>query len=329
MAYGQSSGTTAYQPLYSDLVLDAYERCGVYDLRSIHTHSARRSLNLRLQHWANRGINLWKVSGTPVIIDLVPGVQSYALPANTVSMLDTYRRTNTNSVVVGSAGTSGSIIPYLVGTPVPQSAIISTTLGSLYFNVAWTAHGRTVGDQVSLLWPVYVGGMTLGGVYNVVATPDANNITLIGVTIATSNSAVSVTDTSGQDVMMTPISRNDWAAISNKGMQGAPSVYWFDRQIMPQVNVWPIPDTNTAYQLQAFYVTQIEDAEVTGGDTPNTPQRFWMALVTDVAADLAWKWAPERQAALQAGADRTWKEAAQSDVEAVSTYIRPMFPSGL
>ena len=54
-----TTGLTAFNPNLNEIVEEAFERCGRelrsgYDLRT-----ARRSLNLLLSEWANRGINLW------------------------------------------------------------------------------------------------------------------------------------------------------------------------------------------------------------------------------------------------------------------------------
>jgi hypothetical protein len=57
-----TSGTTSFDLDIDEIIQEAYERCGVrtnsgYDLRS-----ARRSLNLLLSEWGNRGVHLWKVT---------------------------------------------------------------------------------------------------------------------------------------------------------------------------------------------------------------------------------------------------------------------------
>ena len=77
-----TSGTTAFNLDFPELVEEAFERAGSelrtgYDLKT-----ARRSMNLLLASWANIGINLWTIdSGT---IPLVPGTATYVLPADTV-----------------------------------------------------------------------------------------------------------------------------------------------------------------------------------------------------------------------------------------------------
>jgi hypothetical protein len=76
----------------SEIVEEAFERCGSelrtgYDLRT-----ARRSLNLLFADWANRGINMWTIEQGQ--IDLVQGVNTYDLPNDTVDLLEHVIRTN-------------------------------------------------------------------------------------------------------------------------------------------------------------------------------------------------------------------------------------------
>jgi len=86
-----TSGTASFNLDLSELVEEAFERCGSelrsgYDLRT-----ARRSLNLLTIEWANRGINLWTIEQGSVV--LVPGQATYDLPADTIDLLDMVVRT--------------------------------------------------------------------------------------------------------------------------------------------------------------------------------------------------------------------------------------------
>lgn len=96
------SGTTAFNMDLTELVEEAFERCGAelrtgYDLRT-----ARRSLNLMFADWANRGINMWTFEqGT---IPLVAGTATYDLPADTVDLMEHVIRTG-----AGSASTQADL----------------------------------------------------------------------------------------------------------------------------------------------------------------------------------------------------------------------------
>lgn len=321
MAYGTSSGTTAYNPFASDLVIDAYERIGIYQLEVKHLVSARRSCNLLLvSDWSNRGINLWRIDTVPTTVDLVQGIATYLMPTDTVAMFDTFIRTPPS---LSPGNSSDTIIPLLVGTPIPQSAILTTIAGSNIVTVTWVNNGLTLYTSVSILTPIVVGGLTLGGVYTIGGVIDANNFTLNVTFNATSSQSTVINGTSGTDVLMTPISRNDWAAISYKSSQGQPTTYWYQKEILPQVNVWPVPDGSGPYQLQTYLLRQIQDVNPSGGQTLNLVQRMYYAFTADLARDLSIKWAPDKYAMLKSEADGAWARASATDVEDVSTFILP------
>jgi hypothetical protein len=86
-----TSGTTTFNLDLTELVEEAFERCGAelrsgYDLKT-----ARRSLNLLFADWANRGVNLWTVAQSS--ITLVAGTATYNLPSDTVDLLEHVIRT--------------------------------------------------------------------------------------------------------------------------------------------------------------------------------------------------------------------------------------------
>lgn len=86
-----TSGTTDFNLDLTEIVEEAFERCGSelrtgYDLRT-----ARRSLNLLFAEWANQGINLFTVEQGS--INMVQGTATYDLPDNTVDLLEHVIRT--------------------------------------------------------------------------------------------------------------------------------------------------------------------------------------------------------------------------------------------
>jgi hypothetical protein len=88
-----TSGTQSFNLDLSNLIEEAFERCGSelrtgYDMRT-----ARRSLNLLTIEWANRGINLWTIEQGE--IPMVQGQIVYDLPVDTIDLLDSVIRTQT------------------------------------------------------------------------------------------------------------------------------------------------------------------------------------------------------------------------------------------
>jgi len=85
------SGVANFDMNFTELAEEAFERAGRemrsgYDLRT-----ARRSANIMMAEWANRGINMWTIeSGS---IPMNAGTATYNLPADTVDLLEHVIRT--------------------------------------------------------------------------------------------------------------------------------------------------------------------------------------------------------------------------------------------
>jgi hypothetical protein len=87
-----TSGTTAFTLSFTDLAEEAFERAGTELRTGYHLRTARRSMALLTLEWANRGIHLWTVEEGA--ISLVAGTASYALPSDTIDLLEGTLRTN-------------------------------------------------------------------------------------------------------------------------------------------------------------------------------------------------------------------------------------------
>ena len=72
-----TSGTATFEKGFSisDIVEEAYERLGIQGVSGYQLKSARRSLNILFQEWANRGLHYWEIDKTNV--DLVEGQAEY------------------------------------------------------------------------------------------------------------------------------------------------------------------------------------------------------------------------------------------------------------
>ena len=74
-----TSGTTTFESTFSidDVITEAYERLGRFDYSGNDLKSARRSLNIMFQEWANRGLHYWQVKNNS--ITLVNGQSEYTM----------------------------------------------------------------------------------------------------------------------------------------------------------------------------------------------------------------------------------------------------------
>ena len=86
-----TTSTTAFNPDLNEIFEEAFERCGKELRTGYDFRTARRSLNLLLSEWANRGINLWTIEQGQ--IPLVQGQYIYDLPNDTVDLLEHVIRT--------------------------------------------------------------------------------------------------------------------------------------------------------------------------------------------------------------------------------------------
>ena len=59
-----TSGTTIFEKGFSisDIAEEAYERIGIQGVSGYQLKSARRSLNILFQEWANRGLHYWEIA---------------------------------------------------------------------------------------------------------------------------------------------------------------------------------------------------------------------------------------------------------------------------
>ena len=96
-----TSGTTSFNLDIEELIQEAYERIGIDGSRSgYQLRSARRSINLLLSEWDNRGVHLWKVQKATVNLVLGQAEYNYAadptnFPNNINDVLEAYVRNNT------------------------------------------------------------------------------------------------------------------------------------------------------------------------------------------------------------------------------------------
>lgn len=93
------SGSKNFELDVADYIEEAFERCGLelrtaYDLRT-----ARRSLNLLLAEWANRGLNQWTIQEKTIA--MVEGTTSYNVDSSVstaaIDVLDAFVRQTVNS----------------------------------------------------------------------------------------------------------------------------------------------------------------------------------------------------------------------------------------
>jgi hypothetical protein len=81
-----TSGSRDFNLDVSEIIEEAFERCGQEVRTGYDAKTARRSLNLMFADWANRGLNLWTVAQATTT--LTQGTSTYTLGADVVDILE-------------------------------------------------------------------------------------------------------------------------------------------------------------------------------------------------------------------------------------------------
>tara|TARA_R100000697_G_scaffold48955_2_gene62193 strand:- start:327 stop:992 length:666 start_codon:yes stop_codon:yes gene_type:complete len=183
-----TSSSTDFDLDVAEYIEEAYERCGLETRTGYDLQTAKRSLNIMLAEWANRGLNQWTIEQ-----------RTQAVTANDSE--------------------------YSLGTDLI--------------------------DILSL-----------------------------------------VVRRSGTDFTMTRISRDAFLNLPNKTSTGRPTQYFLDRQITPNLKLFPTPENSTDV-IHYDALTRIQDADAQV-NTMEIPFRFIPCLTAGLAYYIAMKKAPDR-----------------------------------
>jgi len=124
----------------------------------------------------------------------------------------------------------------------------------------------------------------------------------------------------GTDYEVDRISRGEYLNVPNKTTSGRPSQFYFNRQIKPEVTLWPVPDA--ADSLVYYYIKRIQDIDTSKNDA-EVPFRFVPCMVAGLAYYIAMKKAPDRIQLLKAVYEEEFQRAADEDEDRVSLKLQP------
>ena len=88
-----------------------------------------------------------------------------------------------------------------------------------------------------------------------------------------------------------------------------------NRQITPTMTLYPTPDNGGPYTLNMYVCTQIQDANIPSGETPDLPTRWFDALCAGLAYRLSRIYAPTLEQVRKTDYMEAWALAANQDIE--------------
>ena len=305
-----TTGSTLFNMDFTEIAEEAWERAGRemrsgYDLRT-----ARRSMNLMTIEWQNKGINMWTMEQG--FINLTAGLSTYALPTNTIDLLEHVIRTGSNT-----ASTQADLT-------------ISRISVSTY---------ATIPNKLQQARPIQVWIQRLSGETNPTSATLSGTITATADTI-TLSTGVGVAGSGfiridSEDIYYTYISSNVLGGVFRGQNNTTAASHTTGTAIyvpqLPAVTLWPTPDNSTPYQFVYWRLRRVQDAGA-GVETADMNFRFLPCLVAGLAYHIAIK-TPDlmpRIQMLKQIYDETFEIAAGEDREkAPSRFVpRQMYIGG-
>jgi hypothetical protein len=302
-----TTGSTLFNLEFTEIAEEAWERAGRemrsgYDLRT-----ARRSMNLMTIEWQNRGINMWTMEQG--VINLVPGLSTYALPTDTIDLLEHVIRTGQN---------------------------VASTQADLTISRNSVSNYATITNNLQQARPIQVLIQRMSGETNPTA------LTLVGAINSTDTTItlISVVGLAGAGFIRLDTEVIYYGYLSGNVLGGVfraqnnttaashingTAVYVPQ---LPAVTVWPTPDNSTTYQFVYWRLRRVQDAGA-GVETADMNFRFLPCVVAGLAYYIAMK-VPElmpRIEMLKVMYDEQFNLAAGEDREkaAVRFVPRQMF----
>jgi len=262
-----TTGSTLFNMDFTEIAEEAWERAGRemrsgYDLRT-----ARRSMNLMTIEWQNKGINMWTMEQG--FINLTPGLPTYALPVDTIDLLEHVVRTGQNT-----ASTQADLT-------------ISRISVSTY---------ATIPNKLQQARPIQVWIQRLSGQVNPTSSTLSGNITSTADTI-TLNTVVGLAGSGfiridSEDIYYTYITGNILGGVYRGQNNTTAAAHTTGTAIyvpqLPAVTLWPTPDNSTPYQFVYWRLRRVQDAGA-GVETADMNFRFLPCLVAGLAYHIAIK----------------------------------------
>ena len=267
MAY--TSGTSVFNLDLTELVEEAFERCGSQLRTGYDLKTARRSLNLMTIEWANRGINLWTVEETSIQLTTNQGI--YAVPNDTIDILDLETRTS-------NASTSNQTDINLSRISEPTYATIPNKLTTgrpvqVYFN------RQSGNSDVS----EYLLASNITTTSTTITLKTATNANIANLDLRSTGFIQIGSETIAYTNIIGNQLQNCWRGQNNTVAASHTTNDAITIQYLPCLNIWPTPDGGGGpYTLVYWRMRRIQDAGG-GVNIQDVPFRFINCLVAGLS----------------------------------------------
>ena len=301
-----TTGSTAFNLDMNDLIEESFERCGLELRTGYDFRTARRSLNILTIEWANRGINLWTVEQGQIVMNTQQAI--YALPLDTIDILDAATRTNN-----GSQSNQTDINLSRISEPTYMTIPNKNANGrpiQMWVN-------RQSGEVASAPQTTLNGGIS--STDTTITLANASNLPTQGF-VNIGSETIAYQNIVGNQIVNAWRGQNGTTAAAH--LTGV-SVF---NNNLPSINVWPTPNPpGNQYTLVYYRMRRIQDGG-TGVRTQDIPFRFIPCMVAGLAYYLSNKLPgvdPGRIPMLKAEYEQQFQLASEEDREKASIRFVP------
>ena len=302
------SGTTTFEKTFSidEIITEAFERLGFFDYSGNDLRSARRSLNIMLQEWDNRGIHFWQVREHA--FSLVSGQNEYVIfrfPSDGAS-------NGITSTLTSAINATATTIPVADVNQMPAS-------GKIKINNEIIQYSSISGNNLVLT------STADRGIDDTTAASHLINDTVTNfVNMASDMLEASYRRSSNVDTPFAKVNRSQYSAFSNKTATGQPSQYWVQRFIdRVTVTLYLTPGAEQVGDFMFFYYLQrLQDAGKYTNEA-DVVNRFVPCMCAGLAYYISQKKAPQRTQELKLLYEDELMRALEEDGSSASVYISP------
>lgn len=339
-----TSGTFNFQSIEIELIIrEAFEKIGISGefIEPVKLSSAKRSIDLILLEWMSKSVNLWTLERA--YLSLKPLTGQYILDVSVSNIIQAFLRTSIRQNEGGNASSSSGIaanafdgdpntsctqnvadgwIAYDYGENTQQQinfiGITSETNQNYTISIDTSADNNTWVNLFNIPTQAYIAGQIEW--FDVPSSVNTRAYRIRETGGATLNIQEIYFNNNVFDLPITNVSRDDYYTYPNKYLASRPTVFYLDRQILPVLNLWPIPTSDYNCLLYS-YKKMIQDAGTLYTNGLQIPSRFYPALIWRLSWELAIKFSPDKAQMLKIESDLAFDIAAREDSESIPLNI--------
>lgn len=307
-----TSGTFNFQSIEIELIIrEAFERIGILGefVEYQKLDSAKTSINFILLDWMNKSVNLWTLDIT--YLPLITSQAQYTLPVTVSDIIQASTRTSTRQLNGTAASSAGGIAANAFDGDPSTACTQNATNGNISYDYGAdnTQKINFIGIQPNntALYNIVIENSLDGATWSLLLTEEINCVEGVNNWFdilaptdaryyrlrATNGTTLNIQElyfnNNISDVLMANVSRYEYYSFPNRQTESLPNIYYIHRDITPILYVYPTPSSQ--YNCLFYsYKKMIQDAGELYTNTLEIPSRFYLALVSRLAYELALKY---------------------------------------